>query len=74
MIIICQRKFNGYKMNRITYNTIIEITINRLIEINKQEYISLVKTENKKSYKNTEHMRVIKYRMNYCLMRNGQNV
>ena len=34
------KKFNGHKMNTITYNTIIEITINRLIEINKQEYIT----------------------------------
>ena len=34
------KKINGYKMNTITYDTIIEITINRLIEINKQEYIT----------------------------------
>ena len=52
MIIICQRKFNGYKMNTITYNTIIEITINRLIEINKQEYIRFSKNRKQKILQN----------------------
>ena len=39
-------------MNTITYNTIIEITINRLIEINKSEYITFSKNGKQKILQN----------------------